>query len=120
MRNQSNEEHDWGFGQILALLLLLVPLRDAWAALRNIQNNAQQRFEQAFRTAAEADTALKDLEKLLAHANPRKPITGRFGHFLQLAVHHGNQGLIELLLSKDVDVNAVGKMQPLTSFEFVA
>jgi hypothetical protein len=39
---QGSEESEWGFGQILALLLLAVPLRDARIALRNIQNNLQQ------------------------------------------------------------------------------
>ena len=122
MHNQSTEERNWGFGQILALLLLLVPLRDAWLALR--KNNVQQRFEQAFRTVAETESALEDLSDLLEKgANPRQPITGRFGHFLQLAAHHGNLDLIKLLVPEDaaprVDVNAFGKMLPLTSLQLV-
>ena len=119
LHNQSYEEREWGFGQILALLLLIVPLRDAWVALRTIQSNTQQRFEQAFRTVAEAETALKDLDALLVGgARPRKPITGRFGHFLQLAAHYGRLDLIELVIAK-ADVNAVGKMLPLASLQFV-
>jgi hypothetical protein len=117
IHNQSNEERDWGFGQILALLLLVVPLRDALVAFRNIQNNVQQRFEQAFRTVADRET---DLSALLRNgADPRKPITGRFGHFLQLAAHYGSEELIKLLVSNNVDVNAIGKMLPLTSLKFV-
>ena len=120
--NQSDEERDWGFGQILALLLLLVPLRDAWIALRNIQNNVQQRFEQAFHTVAEAEMARENLSTLLQNgASPREQIPGRFGNFLQLAAYYGKQEeLIELLVPKNgeaklVDVNAIGEMLPLAS-----
>ena len=120
MYNQSNEEREWGFGQILALLLLLVPLRDAWVALRTIQNNVQQRFEQAFHTVAEAETALKELSALLEKgARPGKPIIGRFGHFLQLAAHYGRGDLIELIITAAgasnaaMVVNAIGKVLPL-------
>ena len=97
-----------------------MPLRDAWIALRNIQNNVQQRFEQAFRTVAEAETARDDLSKLLRDgANPRQQLPGRFSSFLQLAVYHGKQKLIEALVSEDgkqnrVDVDAVGEMLLLT------
>lgn len=110
MHNQNNEESDWGFGQILSLLLLLVPLRDAWVAFRNIQDNVQQRFEQAFRTVAEAESALKSLSDalLIMGARLEKPITGRFGHFLQLAAHYGRRDLIELIITK-VNVNAISK-----------
>ena len=120
MHNQSNEERDWGFGQILALLLLFVPLRDAGVAFRNIQNNLQQRFEQAFLTVAAAETALKGLFNalLITGVRPEKPITGRFGHFLQLAAHYGRRDLIELII-KRVNVNAIGKVLPLISLEFM-
>ena len=114
MPYQSSEERDWGFGQILALLLLLVPLRDVWVALRTIQSNTQQRFEQAFRSVAEAETAMKGLDALIREgARPWKPISGRFGHFLQLAAYYGRLDLIELVISR-ADVNAVGKILLLT------
>jgi hypothetical protein len=116
MHNQSDEERKWGFGQILALLLLTVPLRDAWIALRNIQNNVQQRFEQAFRTVAEAEMAQVELSTFLDKgARPQQQIPGRFGGFLQLAAYYGKQELIQLLVNKRVDVNAVGEMLPSTS-----
>ena len=124
MRNQTNEEREWGFGQILALLLLLVPLRDAWVALRTIESNVQQRFEQAFRTVVEAEMALKDLSTLLDDgARPWKLINGRFGHFMQLAAHYGRRDLIEFIIdarARDGNsavarvVNAVGKVLFLT------
>jgi hypothetical protein len=124
--NQGGEERDWGFGQILALLLLLVPLRDAWLALRNIQNNVQQRFEQAFRTVAEAEIARDDLSKLLLDgANPRQQIPGRFGNVLQLAAYYGKQDLMKLLIPDNggqnhVDVNAIGEILPSTWSNAVA
>ena len=121
IHNQSDEERDWGFGQILALLLLLVPLRDAWMALRNIQKNVQQRFEQAFRTVAEAEMAQVELSTLLTKIARLQPqIPGRFGGFLQLAAYYGKQELVKLLVPENggqnhVDVNAVGEIQLLTS-----
>jgi hypothetical protein len=98
-----------------------VPLRDAWIALRNIQNNVQQRFEQAFRTVAEAGKAQADLSTLLTKgARPQQRILGRFGGFLQLAAYYGKQDLIKLLVPKNggqnhVDVNAVGEILLSTS-----
>jgi len=97
-----------------------VPLRDAWIAFRNIQNNIQQRFEQAFRTVAEAEIARDDLSKLLLDgANPRQQIPGRFGNFLHLAAYYGKQDLMKLLVPENggqnhVDVNTLGEMLPLT------
>jgi hypothetical protein len=123
MHNQSNEERDWGFGQILALLLLLVPLRDVWIALRNIQNNVQQKFEQAFRTVAEAEMARDDLFELLQKgARPQEQI-GRFGNFLQMAAYYGKLDLMKLVVENGcqnhVDVNAVGEILPSASSHVV-
>ncbi len=113
MHNQSNEERDWGFGQILALLLLLVPLRDAWIALRNIRKTSEQRLEQAFLGVAQAD-----LPQLAEDAARSKKQIPRFGNFFQLAAYYGSGELIQLLITK-VDVNTVGRMLPSTSWQFV-
>ncbi|KAJ7200344.1 hypothetical protein GGX14DRAFT_660241 [Mycena pura] len=46
--NQNGKEAAWGFGQVLALLLLIIPLRDASGALQDIRENlrgAQGQFE---------------------------------------------------------------------------
>jgi hypothetical protein len=109
---QGSGESEWGFGQILALLLLAVPLRDARIALRNIQNNLQQRFEQAFGTVCEADRARGELDAFLrAGANPRRKIPGRFGYPLHQAAYYGNLELIKLLVPTHlVHINDVGKM----------
>jgi len=114
--NQTDEERQWGFGQILALLLLVVPLRDAWNALQDIRNRFQQQFEQLFQTVAEAKPLTETIEHLRklvkAGANPQKPISGPFANFLQLAVYYGKKDLVTFLLSMDgnkhVFVNAAG------------
>lgn len=101
---QGNEEREWGFGQILALLLLFIPLRDAWIALRNIENSNQQQLEQTFRAAAEAGTRLKLLEKL---GSMHKIDFKRFHNGLQYAAYHGSIDLIKFAhgygLSLDIE-----------------
>jgi hypothetical protein len=119
--NQTDEERQWGFGQILALLLLVVPLRDARNALRDIRNRFQQRFEQLFQTAAEAKPVgetVKALDGLVTEgANPRKPISGRFANVLQLAVYYGKQELIDFILRQDrnkrIPVDVTGRSMNL-------
>jgi len=63
---QSDGEGSWGFGQVLALLLLVVPLRDFATSIVDIRRKlreaaemkreAQRRFEQHLREAIERDT----------------------------------------------------------------
>jgi hypothetical protein len=114
---QTDEERQWGFGQILALLLLVVPLRDAWNALRDIRNRFQQRFEQLFQTEAEAKPVgetVKALDELVTDgANPRKPLSGRFANVLQLAAYYGKQELIDFTLLQGVPVDEAGRTMSL-------
>jgi hypothetical protein len=68
-RLQSNGDNLWGFGQVLALLLLVIPLRDAWNALQAIQaglDGAQQQFEEAVREAFEATPIVDRLRAWIA------------------------------------------------------
>ncbi|KAJ7678610.1 hypothetical protein B0H17DRAFT_1078216, partial [Mycena rosella] len=54
---QSGADGLWGFGQVLALLLLVMPLRDAWNALRDVRTawrGAQRQFYQALQEEVEA------------------------------------------------------------------
>ena len=114
--HQTDEEGQWGFGQILALLLLVMPLRDAWNALRRIRNRFQQQFEQIFLTVIEAKSSaetINDLGELVrAGANPQKSISGRFENFLQLAAYYGKRDLVDFLLpvdgNKRASVDALG------------
>jgi hypothetical protein len=46
---QSREANEWGFGQVLALLLLVVPLRDFAKSVIDIQRNIREKKEHANR-----------------------------------------------------------------------
>ncbi|KAJ7727798.1 hypothetical protein B0H14DRAFT_3899628 [Mycena olivaceomarginata] len=44
-KGDQNSDNEWGFGQVLALLLLIIPLRDAWGALQEIQEKIRERLK---------------------------------------------------------------------------
>jgi hypothetical protein len=46
---QSREANEWGFGQVLALLLLVVPLRDFAKSIIDIQRRSREKEENANR-----------------------------------------------------------------------
>ncbi|KAJ7661285.1 hypothetical protein DFH06DRAFT_372595 [Mycena polygramma] len=93
---QSGEDGLWGFGQVLALLLLVMPLRDAWNALRDIQNAAQgvqERFIRAFREEVSATPFAERLDDFIREgAKPDWP------RMLQLAAYRGSREVAALLL----------------------
>jgi hypothetical protein len=100
---ESKEEREWGFGQVLALLLLVLPLRDTWNAFLDIQRNlkgVQQQFEDLFLHEIHAEPTVHLLQKLInQEADPNKEIkVGDCMGFLQLAAYHGKQELVEFLL----------------------
>lgn len=106
--SRTNKEDEWGFGQVLALLLLVVPLRDAWKALQDI-NHFQQQFEQLFQSAAEAkrpEEINANLSELVRQgADPRKPLSGPFTNCGEMATYYGKVELMKFLLEKKfVDV----------------
>jgi hypothetical protein len=124
-RNQANQtggDNDWGFGQVLALLLLIVPLRDAWKALQEIREKLrnseeqqqkqledskkqkQKQLEDFFRTACEMTPADKELKHLLEHDSDitsGTQITGSegiiFNSFLPMAAYYGKADLVKCL-----------------------
>jgi len=85
-RIQSRGEDEWGFGQILALLLLVVPLRDFVTSIINIRSRAQatkqdlqERFEQAVRSAIEEHVVGRYFENFIAQgANPNTQLNGKY------------------------------------------
>lgn len=56
---QARDEANWGFGQVLALLLLVIPLRDFVRSIKDIheiRRKAQKEFEKHLRDAISEDT----------------------------------------------------------------
>ena len=47
---QSREEDNWGFGQVLALLLLVVPLRDFVTSINDVRKKQREKEQQANET----------------------------------------------------------------------
>jgi hypothetical protein len=86
---QSQGEGMWGFGQVLALLLLVVPLRDFVSSIvdirrrlrkeKQLRDTAQKNFEDSLRHAIEENTFEgHDFEDLIERgANPNTRIQGR-------------------------------------------
>ncbi|KAJ7053080.1 armadillo-type protein [Mycena amicta] len=87
-RNQSREEDEWGFGQVLALILLVVPLRDFVTSILDIREklekakeNLQNMFNDDLRHALDADN-LDDyvyrFKRLIEQgANPNVELDGK-------------------------------------------
>jgi hypothetical protein len=112
-RNQANQtggDDDWGFGQVLSLLLLIVPLRDAWKALQEIdeklrdsKKQQQKQLEDFFRAACEATPAHEELERLLGQdgVTSKTQIVGNgeasFNSFLSMAAYYGKADLVKCL-----------------------
>ena len=64
-QNQSHEEDQWGFGQVLALLLLVVPLRDFVASINDIRDKVR---EQVQKRREEKKEAQKKFDNFLREA----------------------------------------------------
>ncbi|KAJ7875781.1 hypothetical protein B0H14DRAFT_2568631 [Mycena olivaceomarginata] len=71
-RFQSGEDDEWGFGQVLALLLLVVPLRDFLSSILDIQERVEEKrriqsnFEERLRGGVEGALPVKKLLELAA------------------------------------------------------
>ncbi|KAJ6524630.1 hypothetical protein DFH09DRAFT_1046739, partial [Mycena vulgaris] len=101
-KGDQNGEDEWGFGQILALLLLIIPLRDAWGALQEIQEKLkesrerlkdfhQDQFEKLLLSECQATPVFQELRRLIGKgANPRLWSADiKFGCALQLIAYYG-------------------------------
>ncbi|KAJ7889676.1 hypothetical protein B0H13DRAFT_2041222 [Mycena leptocephala] len=128
--NQSREEDEWGFGQVLALLLLVVPLCDFVASILKIRkkvesdkhakDNIQKTFEENLLLAVRNDTFdghdFKDL--IERGADPKVPVdlkgasTLQSVTLLQFAAYKGNEVLVEYLIGERVEDNVDGNCVP--------
>ncbi|KAJ7812513.1 hypothetical protein B0H14DRAFT_2605738 [Mycena olivaceomarginata] len=107
--NQSNANNVWGFGQVLSLLLLVVPLRDAWNAFRDVQEGrlgVQHQFQQMLQEELTTTPILDRLRVLINRdADPRKPIKGtKFPNSLRLVGYLGRKDLVEFFGSEHIPV----------------
>ncbi|KAJ7809742.1 ankyrin repeat-containing domain protein [Mycena leptocephala] len=89
-----NGDDAWGFRQVLALLLLIIPLRDAWGPLQEIRERLreklkdfQEQFEELLLRECQATPAVEELDRLIQEgANPKQlTVDTRFANSLQLA-----------------------------------
>ncbi|KAJ7719535.1 hypothetical protein B0H14DRAFT_3521251 [Mycena olivaceomarginata] len=103
-KGDQNGDNAWGFGQVLALLLLIIPLRDAWGALQDIQEKlkgVQQQFAEFLRRECQATPFLEELRRFVekeSKPNGTLPLAGiTFGSALQLVAYYGNEEVIESL-----------------------
>ncbi|KAJ7239347.1 ankyrin repeat-containing domain protein [Mycena rebaudengoi] len=106
---QSGEDDLWVFGQVLALLLLVMPLRDAWNALRDIRTTlrgVQQQYYQALQEDVEATPLVERLQDLVNQgADPKEcfKVPG-FENLFQLAACRGRKDVMEIFLNESGDV----------------
>jgi hypothetical protein len=106
-KGDQNGDDQWGFGQVLALLLLIIPLRDAWGALQDIREKlkgAQQQFEELLLRECQATPGFEEFKQLIQKgANPNLWANSRFGNFLQLGAYYGKVELVQFLLKEGIE-----------------
>jgi hypothetical protein len=98
-----SDHNKFTFVQVLALLLLILPLRDAWNALQDVRINllgAQQQFDRICRRECEATLPRLELQRLIDDvARPAMASAGTgFVDLLQLAAWYGKVELVKFLL----------------------
>ncbi|KAJ7911222.1 hypothetical protein B0H13DRAFT_2660634 [Mycena leptocephala] len=107
-RNKGDRTGDaeWGFGQVLSLLLLVIPLRDASGALEEILaklNAVQKQFDDLIQRECRPTTVVKELQRLIKEgASPDSwaVAESRFDNILEVAVYYGRPELVEFLLNE--------------------
>ncbi|KAJ6557069.1 ankyrin repeat-containing domain protein [Mycena vulgaris] len=108
-KGDGNGDAEWGFGQVLALLLLVIPLRDAWdyawGALKEIRENrkgSQRQFEELLLRECQATSSVKEFKRLINQEANVNVWTAdrRFGSTLQLVAYYGKTELVEFLLNE--------------------
>jgi hypothetical protein len=110
-KGDQNSDNEWGFGQVLALLLLIIPLRDAWAALQEIQEKIRERlkafqeqFKELLRREGLAMSAVEELgHSMGTRADANRWIADtRFGNALQLVAFYGKIEMLQFLRTEGV------------------
>jgi hypothetical protein len=109
--NQTDGDNKWGFGQVLALLLLVVPMRDAWNALQDIQEkiqdklrDIQEQFEGLVERELKAAGVASELERLMgAGAHFVEPKDRNFADYLQQSAYYGRLDLVQYFKNYVVD-----------------
>ncbi|KAJ7891035.1 hypothetical protein B0H13DRAFT_1887364 [Mycena leptocephala] len=109
----SGEDNEWGFGQVLALLLLVVPLRDFLSSILDIQEKVEEKrriqsnFEERLRGGVEGRTVEAEIfEDLIERgADPTVEIEGALpvNNLLELAASRGNEDLVRYLQEVGVE-----------------
>ncbi|KAJ6535259.1 hypothetical protein DFH09DRAFT_1369652 [Mycena vulgaris] len=116
-KGDQNGDSEWGFGQVLALMLLIIPLRDAWGALQEIQDKirenlkgVQQKFNELILRECEATPVVEELGHLMQKGADPNLWTGdtRFANTLQLVVFYGKMELAKFLLDKNIQETTGG------------
>ncbi|KAJ7025285.1 hypothetical protein C8F04DRAFT_1269411 [Mycena alexandri] len=106
-KGNQNSDNEWGFGQVLALLLLIIPLRDAWGALKEIRDklkDVQKQFEELLRRECQATSAVVELGHLIDEGAEGQSWTAdtRFSNTLQLVGFYGKIDLLQVLLTRGI------------------
>jgi hypothetical protein len=111
-RNKSDQNGDdeWGFGQVLALLLLIIPLRDAWGALQDIREKlkgVQEQCAELLRRECQATPVVEELRRLIkkgAKLNEPLRLSGlTFGSALQLVAYYGKIELVQSIGQEEIE-----------------
>ncbi|KAJ7050125.1 hypothetical protein C8F01DRAFT_717518 [Mycena amicta] len=109
--NQLAEDDEWGFGQVLALLLLVVPLKDVYGSFQAIWENLrgdEKRLTELFRRDCQAQSILDELKALAAVSRVKINDIHDVGSLLHLAAACGKQDLVQWLLDEGISVDAEG------------
>ncbi|KAF5366864.1 hypothetical protein D9757_011927 [Collybiopsis confluens] len=115
-------EDEWGFGQVLALLLLVLPLRDTWNAFNDIQANllgGQEQFNRLFLQSSRAKLDFAALQKLMEEKGAKtggdslgRVENGCSTHF-QIAAYYGKLDLLQFLRKMEVAIDPHGERYQL-------
>ncbi|KAJ7061405.1 hypothetical protein C8F01DRAFT_1369556 [Mycena amicta] len=109
--NQLAKDDEWGFGQVLALVLLVVPLKDAYGSFQAIWEKLkgdENRFTELFRRDCQSQSILDELKALATGSRVQIAELDGIGNLLHLAAACGKEDLVQFLLDRGISVDAEG------------